>query len=197
MRKLALIFIGLAALLYGGQMLLATYGPRQGGSFEDRMRPLRRAMEAPETTLLIATGGETTLANWRGSVAVVSLWATWCPICIREMPQLQRLAERYEGRGLSVLSVSIDRAPSAELVLSHLESRGYDLLPPLLDPDQELAGAIGLRGTPTTLVVDKFGQIIAAIEGIGPWEDKATFAFLDALIAAETPEAGKALLPAS
>lgn len=197
MRKLALIFIGLAILLYGGQAMLAAFGPPKGGAFEEKIRPLRRAMEAPETRLLIATGGETTLSNWRGNVAVVTLWATWCPVCMEEMPQLQSLAARYEGRGLSVLTVSIDQAPSEELVLTHLRTRGYDLLPPLLDPDQELAAVIGLRGTPTTLIVDKFGQVVAALEGIGPWEDEATFAFFDALIAAGSTEAGKALLPAS
>lgn len=197
MKRILLVFLALAAFMTAGQALLGAFGPPQGGRFAERVHPVRQDAEAPETTLLFADGGETSLRAWRGQVAVVTMWATWCGICAREMPALQKLAERYRGRGLAVVTVSVDRAPAEALVLSYLESRGYDLLPPLIDAEGALAAVIGMRGTPTAVVVDKFGRIVAAIEGLGPWEDGATHEFLEGLIAAETPEDARALLTSS
>ncbi|WP_340109555.1 TlpA disulfide reductase family protein [Pikeienuella sp. HZG-20] len=195
--RIVLIFIGLAACLAAGQAALKHFGPPEGGLFEERVIRITRESPAPETRLVNANGGVATLADWRGEVAVVALWATWCPICAREMPQLQALAERYQGRGLSVVTVSLDDPPAEALVRDYLSGRGYDLLPPFIDPDRALASSIGLRGTPTTMIVDKFGQVVAVMEGLGPWRDAATDRYLDALIAAPDADASRALLSSS
>lgn len=195
--RIVLIFIGLAACLVAGQAVIKYFGPPEGGLFDERVMRITREAPAPETRLVNADGGVATLADWRGEVAVVSLWATWCPICAREMPQLQALAERYQGRGLSVVTVSLDDPPAEELVRDYLSGRGYDLLPPFIDADRELATSVGLRGTPTTIIVDKFGQVVAVMEGLGPWEDAATDRYLQALIAATDPESSRMLLEAS
>lgn len=197
MKRILLVFCALAAFMTAGHALLGAFGPPQGGRFAEKIHPVRRGAEAPETTLILADGGETSLGAWRGQVAVVTMWATWCGICAREMPALQKLAEHYRGRGLAVVTVSVDAAPAEALVLSYLESRGYDLLPPLIDADHALAERMGMRGAPTTVIVDKFGQVVAAIEGLGPWGDATTLEFLEELIAAETTEEARALLPSS
>ncbi|MEO0362483.1 MAG: hypothetical protein AAF322_15295, partial [Pseudomonadota bacterium] len=67
-------------------------------------------------------------------------------------------------------------------------------LPVMLDRNFALAGRVGLRGTPTTLIVDKFGRIVAGFEGRGPWTDPATIDYLEALIAAEDEAASASLL---
>lgn len=182
--RLILITLGLAAFLTLSQTLLGFYGPPPGGRFEDRVIRVTREAPAPETELTALSAPPTTLNAWRGEVAIVSLWATWCGICAEEMPTLQALAERYQGRGLSVVTVSIDDAPAEALVADYLRTRGYDLLPPLVDRDKALAQGVGLRGTPTTVIVDRFGQIVAAFEGRGPWADDATHAYLEALLKA-------------
>ncbi|MEX2519695.1 MAG: TlpA disulfide reductase family protein, partial [Paracoccaceae bacterium] len=182
--RILLILFGLAALMFAGQQAFRAMGPSQGGTFADKVLRITREAPAPQTELTRADGGTATLADWRGDVAVVTMWATWCGVCVREMPQLQALAERYEGRGLSVLTVSVDEAPAEETVLAHLKSRGLDRLPPLIDAEQEMAVKLGLRGTPTTFIVDQFGQVTAAFEGLAPWEDEATHEYLESLMAA-------------
>lgn len=197
--RIFLIMIGLGVFLVAGQALLGHFGPPAGGRFDEKVVRITREAPAPDTELAIAGGGVTSLAAWRGEVAVVTLWATWCSICVKEMPELQALAERYRGRGLSVLTVSVDEAPAEKLVLEFLKGRGFDLLPPLIDVDQALASRVGMRGTPTTVIVDRFGQIVAAFEGRAPWADEATHDYLEALIEAENARDSRLLLssPAS
>ncbi|MFV0473978.1 MAG: TlpA family protein disulfide reductase [Pikeienuella sp.] len=192
-----LALLGLAALLALSQYGLSRFAPPEGGRFAEKVVRIPQEAPAPETELTRANGPSTTLRAWRGEVAVVTLWATWCGVCAKEMPELQALAKRYQGRGLSVVTVSIDEAPAEYLVAEHLVRRGLNRLPPLVDKDQALAAGIGLRGTPTTVIIDKFGQIVAAFIGRAPWNDEATHEFLNALIDAESTEAAKALLASS
>lgn len=194
--RILLIVFALAALMIAGQKAFRAVGPPQGGLFAEKVRRITREAPAPETELTRADGGTATLADWRGEVAVVTMWATWCGICVREMPQLQALAERYEGRGLSVVTVSVDEAPAAEKVLAYLKSRGLDRLPPLIDVKQEMAVKLGLRGTPTTFIVDRFGQVTAAFEGLAPWEDEATHEYFEALMAAPDAVSSRGILAA-
>ena len=193
--RILIIAFGLTGLLIAGQAAVGLFAPPEGGYFEDRVIRVTREVAAPETPLTDArTGAETTLAAWRGDVAVVSLWATWGSVCLKEMPKLAELQERYEGKGLSVVTVSVDEDDAAAKVLAHLDSRGLGGLPPLLDPDHRLAAQVGMRGTPTTIIVDRFGQVVAAFEGLAPWGDEATHEWLDALIAAESAEGSRMLL---
>lgn len=193
--RILLIVFGLTGLFIAGQAAVGFFAPPEGGYFEDRVIRVTREVAAPETPLTDARSGEeTTLAAFRGEVAVVSLWATWCSVCLTEMPKLAALQERYAGRGLSVVTVSVDEEDAAAKVLAHLDQRGLGGLPPLLDPDHLLAAQVGMRGTPTTIVVDRFGQVVAAFEGLAPWGDEATHDWLAALLAAESAEASRLLL---
>ena len=69
----------------------------------------------PELTFFDAWGNEVTLADFRGEVVVLNLWATWCAPCRREMPSLDRLQARYEGDGLEVVALSLDRGDVAKI----------------------------------------------------------------------------------
>lgn len=194
--RIFLIVLGLAGLMVTGQGVVGLLAPPEGGRLAERVIRVSREVPAPETPLTDArTGAETTLAAWRGEVAVVTLWATWCGVCLIEMPKLEALAERYEGEGVAFLAVSVDEGEDAAAkVRAHFAAKGYVRLPPLLDPDHLLAAQVGMRGTPTTIVVDRFGQVVAAFEGLAPWGDEATHDWLAALLAAESPEASRALL---
>ena len=75
-----------------------------------------------------------------------------------------------------------------------MAEKGYANLPALLDRDFALAGRVGLRGTPTTLIIDRFGQVVAAFEGQAPWGAAETRAYLEALMAAEDAAASRGLL---
>ena len=147
---------------------------------------------APDTVITMEYG-RTSLPEYSGQVAVVTMWATWCHLCQHEMPELAALGASYEGRGLVVVPVSVDEATAMEKIVTYMTSRGLNL-PAMHDRNVALAGRVGLRGTPTTIVVDKFSQVVAAFEGQAPWDDPELRAWLDALIEAESAEASRNLL---
>lgn len=150
------------------------------------------AVPAPDTVITLEDG-RTSLPEYSGTVAIVTLWATWCHVCDHEMPVLEALGADYAGRDLAIVPVSVDQEPAMEKVVSYIASRGLDL-PAMHDRNLALAGRVGLRGTPTTIIVDKFSQVVAAFEGQAPWGDTEMRAWLDALIEAETAEASRNLL---
>lgn len=190
--RVILIFFGLIGLVMAAQALW----PAPIGDFREKIVAVDGVVPAPATEIGLADGGTTSLDAYMGEVAVVTIWATWCPICQEEMPELQALAGRFAGRPVAILPVSIDDEPAEAKVAAWLKTRGYDNLPVMIDRDLALSQQIGMRGTPTTIIVDKFGQIVAAAEGRAHWTDPAADAYLEALIAAETPEASRAVLTA-
>lgn len=164
------------------------------GAFAQRVIAITDPVPAPETPMVAPDGGETTLADHRGKVAVVTIWATWCHVCELEMPRIDALAAEMAGRDIAFAPVSVDDPPAFPRVAEHMAAKGYANLPALWDKDFALASRIGVRGTPTTLIVDRFGQVVAAFEGQAPWGAAEMRAYLDALMAAEDPAASRGLL---
>lgn len=198
MKRIIIVIAALSALMIGSKELIRAFGPPPGGTAAQTLRPFNADIDAPETTILRDSGGgETTLAAWRGQVAVVTLWATWCGVCAHEMPELDALARRWNGKGVAVLPVSIDQDPAPGIVAGWLKGRGFTALPALIDEGRSMAEAVSLRGTPTTFIIDKFGKVITAFEGLGPWGDEASDELLEALTKAESTEEARALLAGS
>jgi thiol-disulfide isomerase/thioredoxin len=111
----------------------------------------------PAITLTCFSGGgaPVALAGLRGP-AVVNLWASWCPPCRSELPELQRYAERAAGRVHVVGVVTEDPAPERPASLA------IDLgltFPSLFDPDGRLLAALARSALPVTLFVDAAGAV--------------------------------------
>ena len=110
------------------------------------------------------------LAQREGNAVIVNFWASWCEPCRAEMPSLQRLAERWRARGLTVLTVAVgDRPERAEKFLWETAV----VLPLLNDPDQTMARTLGVRALPTTLVLDRRHRIVAHARGALDWDAAA------------------------
>ncbi len=99
------------------------------------------------------------LASLRGKVVVVNFWATWCPPCRREMGSLERLYQALADKGVVVLGVNVGE--DAETIFSFLGMvEPSPSFPMLLDRDSTTVEAWGVRGLPTTFVVDREGRIV-------------------------------------
>jgi len=167
MRRLAtLAFVGAAVALLGAVLLRAGEDPSaETHGHHPHALP---AFAAPTLD-----GDTIALADLRGSVILVNLWATWCRPCVRELPSLERLERDLEDEGLRVLAVNVDRLPedrAAAEVGRFLEAHGIDLTV-LLDPrgrSEELFGSLGL---PTTVVVDRQGGLAYRRLGEGRWDE--------------------------
>lgn len=164
------------------------------GAFAQRVLAISEAVPAPETAIERPDGSTVSLRDFRGRVAVVTIWATWCHVCEMEMPVIDALAAEMAGRDIVFLPVSVDDPPAFPAVAEHMKAKGYRRLPALWDRDFALASRIGVRGTPTTLIVDRFGQVVAAFEGQAPWSAPETRAYLDALMAAPDAASSRGLL---
>ena len=76
----------------------------------DELFPLTIGSKAPDFHALTIDGEPRpkTLADYRGSVVLLNIWATWCGPCVVEMPSIQRLHDRFGARGLKIVAVSVD-----------------------------------------------------------------------------------------
>jgi peroxiredoxin len=113
----------------------------------------------PTVALSTLAGARTELARLAdGRVALVSLWATWCESCAREMDALNRLhAQTAAGRDAVVIGVDVGEEP--EKVAEFARQRGLRYAQ-LVDEDFAFADALGQRRVPSTLVIDRHGRIV-------------------------------------
>lgn len=114
-------------------------------------------VEKADFTLTDLTGKSWTLSKLRGKVVLVNFWATWCPPCRKEMPDLNTLAHRFEKQGLVVLSLSDEERPKvADYISSH------DLTYPiLLDTGGATAKSFHVEGIPKSFIFDRNGKLAA------------------------------------
>ncbi len=138
--------------------------------------------KAPGFTARNLKGHRVQLADHRGQVVILNLWATWCGPCRVEMPGLENLYRRYRSEGLEILAVSIDKG-HADKVQKFTDE--YQLsFPILLDTDGEVEGLYNTFTIPTTYVIDKHGMVVAEVDGAKNWESEETFQALEYLLKA-------------
>ena len=129
----------------------------------------RPPRDLPEIRFVDGTGQELGLAEYRGEGLVVNFWATWCAPCVREMPALDRLHAALRGSGVVVLALSGDRG-GASVVEGFYKTHEIDNLETLLDKNMATARALGVRGLPTTLLIDGEGREIGRLVGAAEWD---------------------------
>jgi thiol-disulfide isomerase/thioredoxin len=133
--------------------------PAAAGNEADRLRQLTRAFA--ELDVRDMAGRRWTAADLRGRVVVMDFWATWCPPCWKELPWLRRIHEKDPAR-IQVLGVSLDVTDRRTLVAwlnrqrvewpQVWETHGYE---------SALAERFGVGALPTTLVIDRYGRVVA------------------------------------
>lgn len=126
----------------------------------------------PPVVLRDGEGAARPLAELVGQGAVLNFWATWCTPCVSEMPALARLAEALRPRGVRVIAASTDRGGAAT-VRAFFARTGIAGLEVWLDPGAAAALACGVRGVPTTLVLDRHARARARVEGALDWSAAA------------------------
>jgi peroxiredoxin len=113
--------------------------------------------ETANFTLADLAGRPWTLHELHGKVVLVNFWATWCPPCRKEMPDLDTLYRRFAGQGLVVLAVSDDDAAKVRAFVE----KGKFHFPVLLDPDSKVSQAFHVNGIPKTFIYDRQGRLAA------------------------------------
>lgn len=121
---------------------------------------------APQATLKDTAGTEHTIAEFRGKVLVIDVWATWCSSCLKKIPAYLELHSKYATNDeIEFITISIDRSDKKERWKSTISRLGLDVLTNLF-PDCEEESPFESRyhisGVPRCIVIDKTGNIVTA-----------------------------------
>jgi peroxiredoxin len=108
-------------------------------------------------TLSDLDGHPWTLKDLRGKVVVVNFWATWCPPCRKEMPDLQALYNEFKGQGLVILALSDEDAAKVKPFIAERKIS----YPVLLDPDRKVHKEFQIEGIPKSFVYDRDGKLVS------------------------------------
>ncbi|MBR0662155.1 TlpA family protein disulfide reductase [Roseomonas oryzicola] len=146
----------------------------------NRLRENEAAL--PDLAFTDAEGRSKTMADFAGRGVVINLWATWCPPCVAEMPALDRLAAALARENIDILPLSSDRG-GAPVVQAFYERTQVRNLGVWLDPRGAAARALGARGLPTTVIVDRGGRERARLEGDAAWDAPEFLALIRRLTA--------------
>ena len=116
-----------------------------------------RKREHLDFTLKDLSGKTWTFSELRGKVVLVNFWATWCPPCRKEMPDLQTLYERFQSKGFVVLGISDEEAAKVDPFIRERKVS----FPVLLDPGRKVNEMFVVEGIPKTFVYDREGKLVA------------------------------------
>jgi len=127
-------------------------------------------------------GNVVNLDNWKGRVALVNLWATWCGPCRAEMPHLAKLQELYGSDDFEVVALSVD-LKGAEASAAFLKEIKADNLALYIDQTSKAMNRLGAIGLPVTLLVDRQGREIGRLLGPADWAGEDARRIIEAAIA--------------
>ena len=152
--------IFMAILLIGLAATGCTAAPQQGSR-----------QPAPDFNLKTLDGKTLQLSALRGKVVLLDFWATWCPPCKAEIPHFKELHDQYKAKGLEIIGVALDQ--DGEAAVRPFAQQNQINYPLSATKAQELAQAYGgVRGIPTTFLIDKQGKIAKKYIG---YQDKQVF----------------------
>ena len=135
----------------------------------------RETMPAPSFALTDQNGAEHKLADYRGKVIFLNFWATWCGPCQREMPDIQKLYEKYGKNTGDVIVLGVANPKTKDApnnqdqaepgIVQYLSDNGYSY-PVLMDRTGALFSAYGITSFPTTFMIDQEGNVFGYVTGM-------------------------------
>jgi thiol-disulfide isomerase/thioredoxin len=185
MRKIPYALWATLALLYG-----ASGCSKPGGDLASlavgamaALKPTAHPEAAPATPFHDAAGQAHTLAEFKGRVMIVNLWANWCPPCKAEIPSLAKLAQAEAGKPLAIVPISVgkgeDETAGQRFIAAHPPLTFYS------EPTYSLAFALKppAGDMPTTLIFDRHGVERARLAGGADWSSPEARAVVEKLLA--------------
>jgi thiol-disulfide isomerase/thioredoxin len=116
------------------------------------------------------------LADYRGRIVLLNIWATWCAPCVKEIPALDRLVAALGDSDIAVVAVSIDRK-GIDAVRKAFTDLHVQKIAPYIDPSGQALRTVRATGLPTSLLIDREGRELGRVVGPIAWDDDAIVAF--------------------
>lgn len=150
-------------------------GPPKGFVLNDAPKPI------PGVRFTDGEGRPRTLADFRGEVVLLNIWATWCAPCRKEMPTLDRLQAALGDGSFEVVALSINRQ-GAEAVKTFYSEIGVRNLALHVDASGQALSALAAVGLPTTILIDAEGRELGRLMGPAEWDNPEMVAFLKSIV---------------
>lgn len=141
-------------------------------------------LPAPDFTTTDLEGRAFKLADLKGKVVLLDFWATWCAPCVKGLPAMQQLADRFADRGVSVVGVNSDANTAPRRIADFLTRREISL-PQALDPKGEIGRLYNVRGIPHLVLIDPEGVVQRVQVGFSPEGKESLAADIERLLAGE------------
>ncbi|GAB4369872.1 MAG: hypothetical protein Kow0042_11820 [Calditrichia bacterium] len=137
----------------------------------DSQKPVKstaRANLAPDFVLYNQDGEKIALSDYKGKVVIVDFWATWCGPCRMEIPGFVKLRKKYHQKGMEIIGISLDQ-PGWQVVKPFMDQ--YKINYPIVLGNQKVVMDYGgIRGIPTTFIINREGEIVEKVVGYRPDE---------------------------
>ena len=146
-----MLFVPLAALVVAAVTTIPV--------LTTRIATRKTSAPAPTFSISRLDGAVVSSSDFRGRVVVLDFWATWCPPCRRELPELEKLYRRYQGNSkVSFWAVDVQKnGETPEKARDFMQKAGYTL--PVALGSQKWFEALSLGGLPSLIIIDKSGRI--------------------------------------
>ena len=142
-----------------------------------------RPIASPEVNFIGVLGDQFAMTSLKGKVVLVNFWATSCTVCVSEMPKIVETFEKYRDQGLETVAVAMAYDPP-DRVFAYAQQNKLPFHVTLDIFGKAMQAFGGVRGTPTTFLVDRHGMIVQRFEG------EPDFAALGKLIERELLKSG-------
>ncbi len=136
-----------------------------------------------EFTLIDTNDQTRSLSDYKGKVVLVNFWASWCPPCIYEMPELTRLKKQLSDRPFEILALNVGEKKYRVRKFAKLINFN---LPVLLDTSKNTFDAWNIKTLPTSFLIDTDGNIRYRVRGNPGWEEKETITIIEQLISEQS-----------
>jgi len=167
-KQINMPLLSIAILIIGAGWIWIS-APSPGSITEGKIPAPQKGFLAPDFTLETLAGENITLSDLRGHAVLINLWASWCPPCRAEMPDMQQAYEDYEERGFTILAINATNQDSLSAAEDFVKDHNLTF-PILLDSKGEVSRLYQLRSLPTSYFVDAEGIIQEVIVG-GPMSE--------------------------
>ena len=137
----------------------------------------------PELTFTDGAGKARSLAEFKGKVVLLNIWATWCGPCRKEMPALDRLQAALGGPDFEVLPLSVDRKGMEVVDKFYADTGIKSLSRYVTGSSNDAFDKLAVFGLPATLLIDREGRELGRREGPAEWDSPEVIAFLKTVIA--------------
>ena len=140
----------------------------------------KKGVNAPNFTLPDLDGKMVSLADYKGKVVLLNIWATWCRPCVEEMPSMEKLHQELKGEKFVILAVSIDEA-GVKAVRPFMKKHKLSF-PALIDSAGTINSLYQISGVPESFILDKQGRILEEVIGPRDWAAAGALKYFRSLI---------------